>query len=108
MYCLNAYTAHPNVKLFITHGGFNSIEEAVFNAKPLVGIPFFADQVSNMKNVEKAGYGKLVSLHELNEECLKSAIEEVISNQTYVYTIIVLLLYLIVTNSNLTNIQIVF
>lgn len=58
----------------------------MINAKPLVGIPFFADQVSNMKNVEKKGYGKLVPLFDISEESFESAIKEVISNQKYVHT----------------------
>lgn len=81
------FPAHPNVKLFITHGGFHSVEEAIYNAKPIVGIPFFADQHSNMKNAEKKGNGKVVDLFELTEESFGNAIEEVLSNPTYVYII---------------------
>jgi len=79
------YLAHPNVKLFITHGGLHSIEEAVYNAKPVVGIPFFADQTSNMKIVEKNGFGKLITLFELNENSFENAIVEVLTNPTFVY-----------------------
>lgn len=82
-----ACIAHPNVKLFITHGGFHSIEEAVYNAKPLVGIPFFADQVSNMRRIEKSGYGKQINLHDINEETFENVIKEVISNPRYAYAI---------------------
>lgn len=74
------YTAHPNVKLFITHGGLHSIEEAVYNAKPVIGIPFFADQHSNLRLVEKIGYGKLITFGEITEESFGNAIEEVLSN----------------------------
>lgn len=72
------------MKLFITHGGLHSIEEAVYNEKPLIGIPFFADQLSNMKLVEKIGYGKLITFDELTEESFENAVEEVISNPAYV------------------------
>lgn len=72
------------MKLFITHGGFHSIEEAVYNAKPVVGIPFFADQFTNMRLVEKNGYGKMIKFIELTEELLENAVEEVLSNPTYV------------------------
>jgi len=77
-------TAHPNVKLFITHGGLHSIEEAVYNEKPLIGIPFFADQLTNMRLVEKIGYGKLVPYNQITEESLGKAVEEVLSNPAYV------------------------
>lgn len=79
----NDILAHPNVKLFITHGGLHSIEEAVYNEKPLIGIPFFADQLSNMKLVEKIGYGKLITFDELTEESFENAVEEVISNPAF-------------------------
>lgn len=72
--------------MFITHGGFHSIEEALYNAKPVVGIPFIADQLSNMKHVEKRGYGKLIHILEITEELFGNAIEEVLSNPTYVYS----------------------
>lgn len=76
--------AQPNIKLFITHGGFHSLEEAVFNAKPIVGIPFFADQYSNMKLVEENGYGKLIDLFEMTEESFRDGINDVLSNPTCV------------------------
>lgn len=80
--------AHPNVKLFITHGGLHSLEETVFNAKPVVGIPFFADQYCNIKLAEEIGYGKLVDFFEITEESFRNAIEEVLSNSTYVHILL--------------------
>lgn len=77
--------AHPNVKLFITHGGLHSIEEAIYNAKPMVAIPFFADQVTNVRIAEKNGYAKVVMFDKLSEETFESAIKEVLINPTYVY-----------------------
>ncbi|KAL5242631.1 hypothetical protein ACI65C_010041 [Semiaphis heraclei] len=79
----NDILAHPNVKLFITHGGLHSIEEAVYNAKPVIGIPFFADQHSNLRLVEKIGYGKLITFGEITEESFGNAIEEVLSNPAF-------------------------
>jgi len=73
------------VKLFITHGGLHSIEEAVYNAKPVVGIPLFADQLSNMKIVERNGFGKLIKFSELTETSFENALIEVLLNPTFVY-----------------------
>ncbi|KAL5242714.1 hypothetical protein ACI65C_010124 [Semiaphis heraclei] len=75
--------AHPNVILFITHGGLHSLEETVSNAKPVVGVPFFAEQNFNMKIVEEKGYGKLVNFFEITEESFGNAIEEVLSDVTF-------------------------
>lgn len=81
---LNQYlfVAHPKVKLFITHGGLHSLEETVFYAKPIIGIPFFADQYSNIKLAEENGYGKQVDYFEMTEESFSDAINEVLSNPT--------------------------
>lgn len=76
----NDILAHPNVRLFITHGGLHSIEETVNNAIPIVGVPFFADQYLNMKIVEQKGYGKLVNFFEMTEESFENAVKEVLSN----------------------------
>ncbi|CAI6351634.1 unnamed protein product [Macrosiphum euphorbiae] len=79
----NDILAHPNVRLFITHGGLHSIEETVSNAIPIVGVPFFADQYLNMKIAEEKGYGKLVNYFEMTEESFENAIKEVLSNVMY-------------------------
>jgi len=83
-YVLLCCIAHPNVKLFITHGGLHSIEETVSNAIPIVGVPFFADQYLNMKIAEEKGYGKLVNFFEMTEESFENAIKEILSNMMYV------------------------
>lgn len=73
-------TGHPNVRLFITHGGLHSLEEAAYNAMPIVGIPFFGDQHTNMRLAEHNGVGKMVDNIGLSEDAMLSAINEVISN----------------------------
>nr|ATN96016.1 UDP-glucuronosyl transferase 343A4 [Aphis gossypii] len=79
----NDILAHPNVRLFITHGGLHSIEETVNNAIPIVGVPFFADQYLNIKIVEQQGYGKLVNFFEMTEESFENAVKEVLSNARF-------------------------
>lgn len=73
---------HSNVKLFITHGGLHSVEESTYNAVPMIGVPFFADQFTNIKLTEKKGYGRLIELFNVNENTLSTAIDELLTNPT--------------------------
>ncbi|CAG9834237.1 unnamed protein product [Diabrotica balteata] len=75
--------AHPNIKLFITHGGFLSTIESLYHAVPVVAIPIFGDQQQNAKQSESFGYAKVVDFDTLTEESVSAAIEEVISNKKY-------------------------
>jgi glucuronosyltransferase len=70
--------AHPNVKLFITHGGLLGTTEAIFSGVPMVGIPVYADQKMNMARADSVGIANVLSWQELTEETLFSAINETI------------------------------
>ncbi|XP_050505874.1 UDP-glycosyltransferase UGT5-like [Diabrotica virgifera virgifera] len=75
--------AHPNIKLFITHGGFLSTIESLYHAVPTVAIPIFGDQQQNAKQSESFGYAKVLDFDTMTEESISAAIEEVISNKKY-------------------------
>lgn len=72
--------AHPNLKLFVTHGGLLSITEAVFNGVPIVGIPLFGDQFLNMAHAENMGFGIMVDYRNVTEKSISWAINEVLQN----------------------------
>ncbi|XP_065354388.1 UDP-glucosyltransferase 2-like [Calliphora vicina] len=75
--------AHPNVKLFISHGGFLSTTETIFHGKPILGIPIFGDQPMNVKNAVKGGYALSLKLNNLTKESFKSTIMELLINDRY-------------------------
>ncbi|KAK4872334.1 hypothetical protein RN001_014363 [Aquatica leii] len=78
---------HPNIKLFITQGGLQSLEEA-FNAKvPMIGIPYIADQPKNVRKIVENGIGLSLDHKTLTKEQFKKAIIEVITNPKYLSTI---------------------
>lgn len=72
--------AHPNVKIFITHGGLLSTIETVYFGVPIIAIPIFADQKLNAKTAEINKYGKVIQISNLSEQTMSEAIQEVISN----------------------------
>ncbi|KAB0793748.1 hypothetical protein PPYR_13368 [Photinus pyralis] len=75
--------AHPNIKLFVTHGGLLSVIEAIYHGVPVVGIPVFGDQEMNMAVAEADGYGKLLRFSDLTEETFRTALTEVLNNDRY-------------------------
>ncbi|CAG9799732.1 unnamed protein product [Chironomus riparius] len=71
--------AHPKIKLFITHGGQQSMEETIDRTIPTIVIPFLGDQYSNAERMEKMKIGKHLELHTLTEEKLKATIHEMLN-----------------------------
>ncbi|XP_030764408.1 UDP-glucuronosyltransferase 2C1-like [Sitophilus oryzae] len=77
--------AHPNIKLFITHGGLLSTTETVYHGVPILAIPIFADQPMNAERAQAAGYGLTVPYtdEEFTEENFSHALEELLHNPKY-------------------------
>lgn len=70
------WLGHPNVKVFITQGGIQSIEEAILSGVPIVGLPFFADQMGNMQAVAEKKIGLFIDPESFDKEQIKAAIVE--------------------------------
>ncbi|TNN44661.1 UDP-glucuronosyltransferase 3A1 [Liparis tanakae] len=49
---LNDLLGHRRALVFITHGGQNSLLQAVYHAVPVLGIPLFGDQFDNVVRAE--------------------------------------------------------
>lgn len=76
-------TAHPRIRLFVTHGGLNSIMEAIQHGVPMVGIPNFGDQPENMVRVEAKKFGVSIPFKEIKAETLALAMKQVIEDKRY-------------------------
>lgn len=74
---------HPNIKLFITQGGLQSMEEAIYNHVPLLGMPFYADQYSNVEMIVSRGFGLSIHHEGIKKDVFKETIVEIISNPKY-------------------------
>ena len=72
---------HPKARLFITHGGLFSKQEAVYHGVPLISIPIFADQFINAQKAHDDGYAIHFNWDKLAEEdALYDAIQQVLNN----------------------------
>ncbi|XP_049943342.1 UDP-glucosyltransferase 2-like [Schistocerca serialis cubense] len=79
----NDILAHPNVKVFISHGGMLSTTEAVYHGVPVVGVPFLLDQYANLrKNVAKGAAVELDTLR-LTKESVLEALHKVLEDPSY-------------------------
>lgn len=79
----NDILAHPNVILFISHGGLLGTIESLHHGVPLLLIPFCADQFRNAHRIAAAGNGKVLNHNKITIESLTRAITEIITNETY-------------------------
>ena len=48
----NDLLGHPKVNAFLSHGGFNGVNEAAYHGVPVVGFPLFADQFDNIARLQ--------------------------------------------------------
>ncbi|XP_062549715.1 UDP-glycosyltransferase UGT5-like [Armigeres subalbatus] len=79
----NDILAHPNVKLFITHGGLLGTTEALYHGKPMVGIPIFGDQPMNVDKAVRSGYAVMLDYNYITEESVEKAIKTVLNDPSY-------------------------
>ncbi|XP_063785497.1 UDP-glucuronosyltransferase 3A1-like [Pseudophryne corroboree] len=79
----NDLLGHPKVRLLVTHGGQNSVMEAVYHGVPVLGIPLFGDQRENVIRVKAKNMGTFIPPDQLKSENFAETILEVIENQSY-------------------------
>nr|ANI22010.1 UDP-glycosyltransferase 40U2 [Spodoptera exigua] len=78
-----AILSHPNLAVFITHGGLLSTIESVHFGVPIIGIPVLGDQHLNIRKAVKNGFALKVDLSYTMADELKKAIVEVTTNKKY-------------------------
>jgi len=75
---------HPKARLFITHGGLFSNQEAVYHGVPLISMPVFADQFINAQKAQDDGYAIHFDWDKvLHENALYDAIQQVLNDPRY-------------------------
>ena len=74
---------HAKIKLFITHGGLFSIQEAVYHGVPFIGLPVFADQFNNIYKAQEDGYAIHLNWNTLTSDGLYRAIRTILQQPRY-------------------------
>lgn len=72
---------HPNVKLFISHGGISGVYETVDAGVPVLGFPMFYDQHRNVANLVEAGMAISLKIQSVTKDALLNAILELVNNE---------------------------
>lgn len=75
--------AHPNVKLFITHGGLLGTTEAQVAGVPILAIPVYGDQRMNAARAVNAGYGLKLNFEDITEINVLKVVNEILNNPKY-------------------------
>jgi MGT family glycosyltransferase len=78
-----AVLAHPNVRVFVSHCGSNSVHESVHSGTPVVGIPMFGDQQDLALRVADAGIGVWLDKQRFTTEELRGAILRVLNAKAF-------------------------
>jgi len=72
-----------NVKLFITHGGYNSLVETAQAGVPMLLLPLFGDQQGNAKRAVRLGIGLDLKKTELDVHTIAQKMKTILSDEKY-------------------------
>ncbi|XP_058795636.1 UDP-glucosyltransferase 2-like [Phymastichus coffea] len=78
-----AVLAHPNTKVFVTHGGLGGTQEALYYGVPMIGIPLFGDQFRNVQSFVEKQMGVKIDYKQLNGKTMGAALTALLHNPTY-------------------------
>ena len=71
----------PEVDLVITHGGNNTVTEALSFGKPMVVLPLFWDQYDNAQRIHETGLGIRLATYEFADDELLGAVDRLLADE---------------------------
>ncbi|KDR20745.1 UDP-glucuronosyltransferase 2B13 [Zootermopsis nevadensis] len=75
---------HPNVLAFVSHGGLLGTLEAAYNGVPVVGIPFYGDQRSNVAHLKARGMAIQLQYENITKQSVLEALRTVLDQPSYI------------------------
>lgn len=82
----NDLLAHPNIRAFVTQGGYLSMAEAAYHAVPIIGLPFIPGQGELIRFAQDKGWAQRLPADTLckgRPEAFKQTLSEVLQNKSY-------------------------
>ncbi|KAK6751127.1 hypothetical protein RB195_002851 [Necator americanus] len=74
---------NPKIAAIITHGGYNSLQEAMLAGVPLITVPLFGDQPRNARLAEKHGFAVNIRKSDVNADTIAEALNKIITDRSY-------------------------
>ncbi|POM61600.1 hypothetical protein PHPALM_29362 [Phytophthora palmivora] len=71
----------PGIKLLITAGEFQSMQEALVVGVPILGLPHSAEQIEGVNAVVRAGAGLRLDEKSFSESSLRTAVDKMLVNE---------------------------
>ncbi len=78
-----AILSHPSVRVFVSHCGMNSINEAFYYGKPILALPFFGDQFYNAARIVDLGAALKVNKENLESTEIRHKVDLLLNNPSY-------------------------
>lgn len=76
------FSGHPNVRVFVSHGGLMGSSEGAYCGVPMVLTPMYGDQFLNSAAAVNRGMGTIVHFEDISAETMKAAITEALKPQS--------------------------
>ena len=76
-------TEKQHTKVFLTHCGMNSVNEAISAGVPMVAMPFLNDQIENANQIDRLQIGKKIHSFPSRAAEIEEAAFEILNNSMY-------------------------
>jgi UDP:flavonoid glycosyltransferase YjiC (YdhE family) len=73
----------PHCDAFVTHGGFNSVKEALSEGVPMVVVPISADQPYSAERCAELGVGVTIAAADRSADAIRDAVRRVLDDPGY-------------------------
>jgi hypothetical protein len=85
------------MRLFINHGGYNSILESTISGVPMLLLPLFFDQHRNARSMEWRQVGRILSPHLITEETMRRELDILLNDPRLVLLDVFTVKYLLLS-----------